>query len=198
MRDVIQGEKRMSKRILEMYVGEVEIESTQSENKVLRITRIADFNYVPQNARSTDKFVNNYLKLQVYSKPKASGSPSDSKHYIPLEKEIIFPLNKSVKPTDIPGVERVKFNSNGEVEELIHLLEEALETDPEKALDWNKLVSIPDWVWILKEDKCWWYEKGPEEEGTWIKYPEWVRQTGYKWAQIKWFWLKSFEKKEPK
>ncbi len=86
----------MSKRILEMYVGEVEIESLQSESKVLRITRIADFSYVPQNAKSTDKFVKNYLKLQVCSKPKASGLPSESKNYVPLEKEIIFPLNKNL------------------------------------------------------------------------------------------------------
>ncbi len=188
----------MSKRILEMYVGEVEIESLQSESKVLRITRVADFSYVPQNSKSTDKFVRNYIKLQLCSRLKASGPHSDSKNYVPLEKEIIFPLNKNVEATGTPGVERVRFYSNGGVEELVNLLKKALETDPEQALDWYKLISIPDWVWILKEDKCWWYEKGPEEEGTWVRYPEWVRQTGYKWAQIKWFWLKSFEKKEPK
>ena len=119
---VIQGEERMSNRILEMYVGEVEIESTQLGSKVLRVTRIADLSHVPQNAKSTDRFVRHYLKLQVCPKPKASGSSSDSKHYVPLEKEIIFPLNKNVKPGDIPGVERVRFQSNGEVEELIHLL----------------------------------------------------------------------------
>lgn len=188
----------MKERFLEMYVGEVEIESSRSESKVLTITRIADFGYVPPNSKSTDKFVRNYLKLQLCSKQKTSRLPLDFKNYTPLEKEIIFPLNKDVKATDTPGVDRVKFYSDGEVEELINLLQKALETDPENALDWSKLLSIPDWVWILREDKCWWYEKGPEEEGTWVRYPEWVKDTGHKWAQIKWFWLNSFEKKETK
>ncbi len=171
----------MNRRTLEMNVGEVDLESgSQSSYKVLRITRIADYSNVPKGAESRKQFVvEHYLKIQMCLK--SNRFDKDATH-VPLEKEIIFPLERKVvghiSDTDI---ERVEVYSR-DVNALIHSLEEALETNPENAMEWGKLVSIPDWVWINKEDKFWWHERPPESAGgKWVKYEDYIKETGHKW-----------------
>lgn len=160
----------MGKRILDMHVGDVELEnedigSGMQYTEVLRVTRIADYTNVPRNEKECGKYIKRYLKIQ---KCKRFGNFGNYQ-YVPLEKETKLTL-------------KLKTEAN----ELICYLQSALEEDPQNALHWDRLVSAPDWVWIEAEDKCWWHEEPPENaRGIWMKYKDYVKKTGYKWVLLK-------------